>query len=50
MARWLGRSAPGISEAELRRLRDFVQLGLDGYVMGRSAEKIVPRLAEVLRR
>jgi hypothetical protein len=50
VARWLGWSAPGISEAEVLKLWDIVQLGLGGYVIGRSAEKIVPRLAEALRR
>jgi hypothetical protein len=50
VARWLGWSAPGISEAEVLKLWDIVQLGLGGYVIGRSAEKIAPRLAEALRR
>ena len=48
VARWLGYSAPGISEAEVLKLWDIVQLGLGGYVIGRSAEKIVPHIAEAL--
>lgn len=48
VARWLGWSAPGIAEAEVLKLWDIVQLGLGGYVIGRSAEKIVPRLAQVV--
>ena len=48
VARWLGYSAPGISEAEVLKLWDIVQLGLGGYVIGRSAEKIVPQIAQVL--
>ena len=48
VARWLGYSAPGISEAEVLKLWDIVQLGLGGYVIGRSAEKIVPQLAQIM--
>ena len=48
VARWLGYSAPGISEAEVLKLWDIVQLGLGGYVIGRSAEKIVPQLAQMV--
>ncbi|MCX7275515.1 MAG: 3TM-type holin [Burkholderiales bacterium] len=50
VARWLGYSAPGISEAEVLKLWDIVQLGLGGYVIGRSAEKIVPQLAQMVAR
>ena len=49
VARWLGFSAPGITEAEVLKLWDIVQLGLGGYVIGRSAEKIVPALADALK-
>lgn len=50
VARWLGYSAPGISEAEVLKLWDIVQLGLGGYVIGRSAEKIAPQIADALKR
>lgn len=50
VARWLGYSAPGISEAEVLKLWDIVQLGLGGYVIGRSAEKIVPQIAQAIAR
>jgi hypothetical protein len=49
VARWLGFSAPGITEAEILKLWDIVELGLGGYVIGRSAEKIVPSLAGALK-
>ena len=49
VARWLGFSAPGISEAEVLKLWDIVQLGLGGYVIGRSAEKILPSIAEAMK-
>lgn len=41
-ARWFGLAAPNLQEAEYLKLWDIVQLGLGGYVIGRSAEKIVP--------
>jgi hypothetical protein len=44
VARWFGWSAPNLSEAEYLKLWDIVQLGLGGYVVGRSVEKIVPHL------
>lgn len=50
VARWLGWSAPGISEAEVLKLWDIVQLGLGGYVIGRSVEKIAPQIAQAVRR
>jgi hypothetical protein len=48
VARWLGFSAPGISDAEVLKLWDIVQLGLGGYVMGRSIEKIAPQIAQAV--
>ena len=48
VARWLGWSAPNLSEAEVLKLWDIVQLGLGGYVIGRSAEKIVPQIASAM--
>jgi hypothetical protein len=48
VARWLGFSAPGISDAEVLKLWDIVQLGLGGYVMGRSVEKIAPQIAQAV--
>jgi len=50
VARWLGYSAPGISEAEALKLWSIVEIGLGGYVIGRSAEKIAPVMAEAMRR
>jgi Holin of 3TMs, for gene-transfer release len=44
VARWMGWSAPGMTEAEALKLWNIVELGLGGYVIGRSAEKIVPSL------
>ena len=48
--RWFGWSAPGISPEEYLKLWDIVQLGLGGYVIGRSVEKVAPTLAGVLKK
>lgn len=45
VARWFGWAAPNLQEAEYLKLWDIVQLGLGGYVIGRSAEKIIPAVA-----
>lgn len=50
VARWFGWAAPELSEAEYIKLWDIVQLGIGGYTIGRSAEKIVPTLAEAIKR
>lgn len=41
VARWFGLSAEGITEAEYIQIWNILQLGIGGYVMGRSAEKIM---------
>jgi hypothetical protein len=48
VARWVGWSAPGISDAEVLKLWDIVQLGLGGYVIGRSVEKVAPSIAQAI--
>ena len=50
VARWFGWAAPNLSEAEYLKLWSIVELGLGGYVIGRSAEKIIPGVAEVLKK
>ena len=50
VARWLGWSAPGISEAEALKLWSIVEIGLGGYVIGRSVEKVLPNIVETLKR
>lgn len=49
VARWFGWAAPNLTEAEYLKLWDIVQLGLGGYVIGRSAEKIAPIIAGALK-
>lgn len=50
VARWFGFAAPNLSEAEYIKLWDIVELGLGGYVIGRSVEKVVPSLAQAMKR
>ena len=44
------RRAPVDVEAEALKLWNIVEIGLGGYVIGRSAEKTLPRIVEVLKR
>lgn len=47
-ARWFGWAAPNLSQAEYLKLWDIVELGLGGYVIGRSVEKTIPSIADAL--
>lgn len=49
VARWFGWSAPNLQPDEYIKLWDIVQLGLGGYVIGRSVEKIAPSITDVLK-
>lgn len=50
VARWFGWAAPNLTEAEYLKLWDIVQLGLGGYVIGRSVEKVVPSIADAIKK
>ena len=50
VARWFGWAAPNLSVEEYLKLWDIVQLGLGGYVIGRSVEKVVPSIAEAMKK
>ena len=41
VAHWLGWTAPNLPEDQVLVLLDIVKIGLGGYVVGRSAEKVV---------
>jgi hypothetical protein len=49
VARWFGWAAPNLQNEEYIKLWSIVELGLGGYVIGRSVEKVVPSLAEVIK-
>lgn len=40
VAKWLGFTAPGVTEEIELALLSIIQVGLGGYVIGRSAEKV----------
>jgi len=46
-ARWFGLSAPNMQEAEVMELWAIVKIGIGGYTIGRSVEKIAPSVAGV---
>ena len=50
VARWFGWAAPNLTEAEYIKLWDIVEVGIGGYVVGRSVEKIAPAIAGALKR
>lgn len=50
VARWMGYVAPNLSQEEYIKLWDIVQVGLNGYIITRSAEKVVPAVADALRK
>jgi hypothetical protein len=50
VARWFGWAAPNLAEAEYLKLWDIVQLGLGGYVIGRSFEKVMPSIAVAMKK
>ena len=49
VARWFGWAAPNLSEAEYLKLWSIVELGIGGYGVGRSAEKIVPAIVHAIK-
>lgn len=50
VARWFGWAAPELSQEEYLKLWNIVEFGLGGYVVGRSVEKVVPSIAEAVKR
>ena len=48
VARWFGWAAPNLSQAEYLALWDIVKLGLGGYVIGRSVEKVAPSIVSAI--
>jgi hypothetical protein len=50
VARWFGFAAPELAPEEYLKLWDIVELALGGYVIGRSAEKILPSVISSIKR
>lgn len=49
-ARWFGLAAPGMTEQEYLSIYNIIQIGLGGYVFGRSAEKVAPPIIAALKK
>jgi hypothetical protein len=47
-ADWLGFTAANLTPEMKLKLYDIIQLGLGGYVIGRSAEKVLPSVMKTL--
>jgi hypothetical protein len=49
-ARWFGYSAPNMSEAEIMELWGIVKIGIGGYTIGRSVEKVAPAIVDAMKK
>ena len=49
VAYWFGFSAPNMTEAAVLSVFGLIKIGLGGYVVGRSAEKIIPAAMGAMR-
>jgi len=50
VAKWLGWVAPGITEAMELKLLDIIEIGLGGYIVGRSVEKVADKMKDFLKK
>jgi len=50
VARWFGWTAPNLTPEEYVHLWNIVELGIGGYVIGRSAEKIIPAVTAAMKK
>ena len=50
VARWFGWTAAGITEAVELKLWNILEIGIGGYVIGRSVEKIAPAIAQGMKK
>lgn len=50
ICRWFGLTSDSISEAEYVKLWNIVEIGLGGYVIGRTVEKITPTITDAFRK
>lgn len=45
---WFGYTPPNLTQETLDNLFSLMQLGIGGYIVGRSGEKIIPKVVEAL--
>jgi hypothetical protein len=46
---WFGIMPPNATPDVINKLFEIIELGLGGYVIGRSVEKVVPTIAEAIK-
>jgi len=49
-ADWLGFTAPNLTPELKMKLFDIIQIGLGGYVLGRTVEKVVPSVKDIFKK
>lgn len=47
---WFGITPPNITQETLNSLFTLMQVGIGGYIVGRSGEKIIPAVVEALKK
>lgn len=50
VARWLGYTAPNMTEAEYLAVYDIIQIMIGGYVASRGVEKVAPGILSALKK
>jgi len=50
VATWLGFDAPGLTESVKIEVLGIVKLGIGGYIVGRSVEKIAPSISDAFKK
>lgn len=50
VAYWFGYTPDGLSEERIADVFGLIKIGLGGYVIGRSAEKVVPQVAQIFNK
>lgn len=46
---WFGLTPPNITQETIDSLFTLLQLGIGGYIVGRSAEKIIPQVVQTMQ-
>lgn len=47
---WFGFTPPNLTQETINQLFILMQLGIGGYIVGRSGEKIIPQVVEALKK
>lgn len=50
LSHWLGYTPANLEPEMVKQVFSIIKIGLGGYVVGRSAEKTIPKLAEVVKK